>query len=407
MSAFNVFEKDRREIDGPVNVMRLEGQVDGVAKIVYLFMDHHLPPDQQTECLNVYAQDVNKYFAQTFRELNGRAVFFDFFVETDAWTTRIDPAKRDTMIKEAGGSVFRDIYLRRVRALLISAIEYDPVTKRTLPSKIFQNIRLHYLDIREELERVSEPIRWFREEIWNMMCSRRTDLDPAIDALGHAKRTIEEIIKVYEGITADPKSIDPTYPLFTHSVRKLLYGYNHKSVQKQLTKLFREQLSKFQLLPKDIDALIQNYTSMQNTLDKPPITPKHGWDKYFIDEADIGLTIMHDAYIQALEFDDRVRIIVAWFTDCYLLRRVLDKDYITNAIIYCGAAHAVNYAQVLVSDFGFKITHLTYSTVNSIPKLNAEIVARVSKGESIDELISPSLSAPQCSDITDFPKDFS
>lgn len=399
--------------------MRLEGQIDGNAKVVYLFMDHHNPPDQQTECLNVYAQDVNKYFAQTFRELNGSSSIYDFFVETDAWTTRIDPAKRALAIKEAGGSTYRDIYLGRVRALLLSAIEYDPVTKRTLPSKIFQNVRLHYLDVREELEKIADPIRWMREEIWNIMCSRRADFDGIIDAAQYAKRTIEDIIKVYEDVTSNPVAPKtnaktdtdtdegPLFPLFAHSARKLKYAYNHKSVQKIMSKLFSDQFKQFQQLPKDIDTLIQNYTRMQDSLDNPPFNPEHGWSRYFIQEADLYLKIMHDAYIQAIELEDKASIIAAWITDCYLLRRVLDKDYITNAIIYCGAAHAVNYAQVLVSAFGFKISHLTYSTVTSIPKLNAEIVTRVKKGQPIDDLISPSMSAPQCSDITDFPKNFS
>jgi len=92
-------------------------------------------------------------------------------------------------------------------------------------------------------------------------------------------------------------------------------------------------------------------------------------------------------------------------TDCYLLRRLLDKDYITNAIIYTGAAHSLHYIQFLVKYFDFKITHAAYSTITNIEELNSELKTRVDKNDEIISLLIPPRLF-QCSDLTDFPKEF-
>ena len=49
------------------------------------------------------------------------------------------------------------------------------------------------------------------------------------------------------------------------------------------------------------------------------------------------------------------------FTDLYFLRRFLDKDYITNGIIYCGAFHSAVYIEHLVKDL---ISSYTCSSIN-------------------------------------------
>jgi hypothetical protein len=92
----------------------------------------------------------------------------------------------------------------------------------------------------------------------------------------------------------------------------------------------------------------------------------------------------------------------AKLVDVYFLRRFLDKDYITNAIVYCGMAHSINYIHILVNDFGFDITHLAHSNVEM------DELKEIIKNNPMTELM-PALSPKtpfQCSDITNFPEKF-
>jgi hypothetical protein len=59
-------------------------------------------------------------------------------------------------------------------------------------------------------------------------------------------------------------------------------------------------------------------------------------------------------------------------SDLYLLRRLLDKNYTKNNIIYCNMCSLSNITILLVKYFNFKITNVYYNThfSNEIDKLN-------------------------------------
>ena len=90
--------------------------------------------------------------------------------------------------------------------------------------------------------------------------------------------------------------------------------------------------------------------------------------------------------------------------DLYFLRRFLDKDYIKNAILYCGADHSISIIYILVNHFKFKITHST-SNINNINK-------KIKNNDYINVIHNGYLTLinnkyiQQCSDISSFPKNF-
>ncbi|AGF84937.1 hypothetical protein QJ854_gp845 [Moumouvirus goulette] len=112
------------------------------------------------------------------------------------------------------------------------------------------------------------------------------------------------------------------------------------------------------------------------------------------------LTNIHDdiykLYMQLLMYFTR-------FMDVYFLRRFLDKNYITNTIVYTGAYHSMVYVEILSRDFGFKITHVSYPKNIDVNEINNKIknlnANELSKIFYPDELL-------QCSDITHFPNNF-
>ena len=89
-------------------------------------------------------------------------------------------------------------------------------------------------------------------------------------------------------------------------------------------------------------------------------------------------------------------------TDLFFIRRFLDKDYITTAITYTGSFHSVNFVNLLVSLFDFKITHFSYSDIQNLNKLNEIAKNDINKLNYV--LHPPKLI--QCSDINNFPDDF-
>ena len=93
----------------------------------------------------------------------------------------------------------------------------------------------------------------------------------------------------------------------------------------------------------------------------------------------------------------------ARFTDIYFLRRFLDKEYITNAIVYSGALHSSTYVSVLVKKFAFRVTHASYSKITDMTKLTNKI--RKLPLMEMQELILPPKFI-QCSDMTGFPTKF-
>jgi hypothetical protein len=91
--------------------------------------------------------------------------------------------------------------------------------------------------------------------------------------------------------------------------------------------------------------------------------------------------------------------------DCYFLRRFLDKDYITNGVIYCGMAHSADIVNILLNDFNFKITHNT--GIINIDELNKKIRTKKYSEQDIHNLlIANDKYMYQCSDLTKFPTYF-
>ena len=81
-------------INGPVSIIRLEGVIGKIKKVIYLFGDYHLGCDQQSTCNNDDAINIDKFFSDTFKKLNSDV---DFFMETSPFDTH--------MYKQSGSRV--------------------------------------------------------------------------------------------------------------------------------------------------------------------------------------------------------------------------------------------------------------------------------------------------------------
>lgn len=71
--------KSIKQVNGPINVVRLEGKVNDVRKVIYVFLDFHYGISRQTECENIYSKDIQLYLAENFGNLTKSDKIYDFF----------------------------------------------------------------------------------------------------------------------------------------------------------------------------------------------------------------------------------------------------------------------------------------------------------------------------------------
>lgn len=127
-----------------INVIRLEGQINDIKKVIYLFADVHADVTQQTAYRNIFAKDVSRYMADNFLKLNKESKLYDFFVEIDP-DELLQPKSNNPDIPQLN---YKEKYIVEIIKLFQKIFTFDLKKNKILTSKILKNIRLHYADIR-------------------------------------------------------------------------------------------------------------------------------------------------------------------------------------------------------------------------------------------------------------------
>nr|QZX43387.2 hypothetical protein [Mimivirus sp.] len=122
MSGINeITDPKSRMVSGPVNVIRLQGNVHGINKVIYLFLDYHMELNKQTQCENIFSQDVQKYFANNFYNLNKGSKTYDFFLEIFPTELAETIDTQDIVPVD-----YKDMYIEEVVKLFKKLFRYDP-----------------------------------------------------------------------------------------------------------------------------------------------------------------------------------------------------------------------------------------------------------------------------------------
>jgi hypothetical protein len=412
-----ITDPNSRMVSGPINVMRLEGEVQGIKKVIYLFMDFHISINNQTQCQNIFSQDVQKYFANNFYKLNNGSIVYDFFVELYPSELAHNSHQKGITHRD-----YKDIYIEEVVKLFKKIFRYDPRKNIVRMNKLFKNIRLHYLDIREyfkynipqQISEMTDIAKDFMQtdnidikelvSIINLMQVMRDHLQYIINVLvQRSDKNIPtpKIIKRENRSTPDTQSIE-------YLANKIKNLYKHSDVKKAMRELINLSISNFKIAISEIDDATKRFNSyadaISNSNDKlvrdenTSYMYTYGLSPYTIRQMIVDIINTTDKLM-----DERFIEFFARFTDIYFLRRFLDKDYVTNAIVYTGALHSNTYIYFLINFFDFRITHASYSKITNMNKLTNEVKKRSIM--EIQELILPT-SFEQCSNMDSFPKEF-
>lgn len=377
-----------KNINGPVNIIRLEGSINSIKKVLYLFLDLHMPHKAQTKCEDYFSDDVTKYIK---REMLNTDVEIDFFMEHRL-------SKNDVQIDKY--KKFRDIYIEEMEKFFYENFKHK--------SKEFEKIRFHYADIRDSYIIFSH--RDINNLLYDYSCSsyNRNTIDTILKKYTEAVQYISNVIDIFN----DNKNgkIYKEIIEFTslNEIIKSHSKYSNKDVKKKnriLIDLFIEKANKLiELIKQNYNLLILHETECNNYYDENGhsklIKDKNGHYSYFFDDEEKINQIKSNQHIITGLGMETYSLIM----DIYFLRRFCDKDYIKNGLFYGGAAHGLLYINFLVNQYNFNVTHASYH-LHSIDKTNKILKDKFYEGNGGEELFYPPLLI-QCSNVSELPEKF-
>lgn len=418
MSVINpITDPNARMVSGPVNVIRLEGIVHGIKKVIYLFMDYHINVSSQTQCANIFSKDVQKYFVDNFYKLNKGDKMYDFFVE-------IYPSELadDQYRKQIVGKDYKEKYIEEVVKLFRKIFKYDSKRNKVSVNKLFKNVRLHYLDIRDYYKNhlhhtLSEMIDIAR----NFMTSDSIDLDGLERIINLMELMADHLSFIIGILSKSPGKNLPKIKIIKENVHntpdiqaleyltnKIKTSYKYNDVKKVMLLLINNTIDNFQSVINEIDKTIVEFNGYANSIYNSRNRLVRDENTSYLYSYGLSSNTIRQMITNIFNkvetlLDEKFIEFFARFTDIYFLRRFLDKDYINNALTYTGALHSNTYVYILVKYFNFKVTHTSYSKISDMNKLTNEIKKRSLM--EVQELILPEY-FNQCSNMSHFPEEF-
>ncbi len=325
-------------INGPVNYVELKGSINGIDKTIHIFMDKHYELNEQTRCESFNSVEISYYLYKLIKEAKEP---LDFFMEI-----------RNEQIKKIK-SQKKDIYINEVIELFKSefVIENDKV----LYAKSNKNVRLHYLDIRDYFD------LFYLTDLLNYEILKDFNL--------FVKGELKDTSIIKKNLDIIEKYIKNVFELKEKIEKKEINIINKKSSEYYLDKIINkydnDELKKY----------LNNFLNLE-FLDY--------YIKFFRLMEKIKTKLINfEIYKSKNLYDDIIKLFVklnniivdmySLFTDIYLLRRILEKDYIKNVITYSGRQHSLNYIYFLSKKYNFKVTNVQISSEKDMKKLNKKI----------------------------------
>lgn len=191
-------------------------------------------------------------------------------------------------------------------------------------------------------------------------------------------------------------------------IKKIYSKYSNKEVKEKnkfLIDIFIKKSTKLMgLIKKNYNLLIDHEKMCLNYFDKNGyrklLKGDNGSFSYFFND-DNRINEIKNNHTEIMDLEISTYSIIM---DIYFLRRFCDKDYITNAIFYGGAAHGVKYINFLIHFYNFKITHASYH-LHPIKDINEMLKNKYYEYEDNANLFLPPVLI-QCSNIYQMPKQF-
>lgn len=362
---------DEININGPVNIIRLEGFINDsgkkIKKVIYLFGDVHLPIGlDQNHCVQDDRIDIDVFFSKIFS--NNPDITYDLFIESP----------KENLIREC--DLKTKNYILNMRDFVNKNFNLDD-RNNVITSEKYPNVRFHYFDLRNSFTKMFKVLDKLTKYIHSSLDWRydlRRNVDILLNDLTNLRIRIEEIVSILD--SNNIKEINK----IRQSKR-----YNHEEIYEKIIKKYNE-----------IDKKLKSIDVQNLKFDIVKKFNKHiKSDK--INNYDYVFDIFQLIYKLSKDIEDETSKLI----DLYLVRRFLDKNYVKIGLVYAGYAHFSHILHILVKDFNFNITHATTDMEDKEKIIS--IAKSKTSGEFISYLlneISINLFVIQCSQYTNFPK---
>lgn len=402
-----------KKITGPINLVRLEGKINGINKVLYTFFDYHMDVKMQTQCDDIYSIDMSKYLAYEFKKINddvSNNSNYDFFFEHDFKSYKQDSDK--FYIKEKYINDTTTFFMKNFN--IVDTHNKD--NKDFIPMKqnksMFTKFRFHYTDPRyfnmlpilescfqynnmvyENLSQIIQNINLFASnfDVYSHYILHKLNNTPL--------KTDSDFFK----------SEDMKY--FMYTIDKTFDKYNDKNNKDIINKIANTILIRYIImLPELIKKLLEIVKIAQTLCQISNNQLVVQSDKSYYYGIDYKMTrkIINEISDSLSELYEKYLHFIVFIMDLFFIRRFVDKDYITNCIGYTGGYHSMNYIYILIKYWDFKITHIVVNNIENIEKLNTIIKTFPLENyspNSFNEYFFPKIFR-QCVDIEHFPPNF-
>jgi len=393
-------------INGPLNVIRMEGQINNIHKIIYIYMDYHLPTNRQLQC-DETAIDIQYHFAENLKNIDKD---IDFFLEI--WPSHIHTKQniyRGRYIDEVARYFKKHIHHKK-------DINHKKILKRNEIINSKNIIRYHFIDIRDVLEtNIYRLLSDLMDIISTYSCNKTYHdtklLNELVNKLHYSYKLLYDI--TYNHIKYDEKNILPEYKdtitIIEYYINKIISKYENKNIESiinnKLQTFIKPHFDNIFNLLKNMNNIIKQIEKIDTSFLHLKLQDNNGIKKYSYGYISSNLNKLIFELNELIDKIDNDSLhLFSRYVDVFFLRRFLDKNYITTAITYTGSAHSIIYITTLLQEFDFKITHYSYSKINNINELNKKI-KNAKENYEIEELLYPSILS-QCSNLTNFPLKF-
>ena len=360
--------KSQIYVNGPINFFRLKNN----NKDIYLFSDIHKDLKNQTECDEINSINIDKYFLNFFKN-NKKQV--DFMLET---------------YKDYQNNCESQNYLFKLRKMFNSFYKKNPY---------YENLRIHYLDIRnyKYLEQIHQNSYYLIDYLKSNNIYKFKTINEKLDTM---KFYLNKIMDYY--VNNLDKSYDTDKEnIFENLLDKIMNKYNNidnkQKINKFLETNFYKKIKYTNELITNLNTKLNEYSiniENSNKKDKYVVCNKNkkDYEKYIYEYSFYNTKEYYDVKYEinskCSEIKEQVDIIKLTIMDCYFLRRFLDKDYITNNIVYTGFIHTIEYLYFLVKHCDFKIVEIDDKNSYTIKELNNIIKNNNSIYDVINILLS-------------------
>ena len=378
-------------VNGPINTIRIEGKVNNIKKVLYIFFDIHKSLNYQTECPNIRSQDIKNYLIEQFDFARENNINVDFFMEI--------LIKDEIYNKDLKYSKRTMNYILKLREFFKNNFIFNNKTTTIKISEEFPNVRHHYIDFRDI---------FLSDILSNIFDLMNKDINEMWDYKYLNNDLIENIKKEILGINIRMKNLKEMILydkyektknisiIFLHKIlKKIKSRYKNKDIYQKITKYYLDNINR---LMNDYDKTSKEYMNYLNFLQK-----ENNKFKYKSNTDIIITDYLPKLVLLNNKYHDIISDIGTYIVDIYFLRRFLDKNYVKNACVYTGGYHSCNYLYFLVKYCGFTITHTSY-VKKSIKNLT-QVINKAKKNIDIENEVYPEKFI-QCSDLSNFPKGF-